>query len=383
MHLNTRFPVLALACMTITLLAGCDEASDVAEPDAHAQFEAPGAFGLEFDAANADDVPTQLIEEDGMLLIPGSDFTVRIHRTRRVAELNVSRMQLAEWYAQPFRAWSIEASNRLYEVFADDFDFIVFVPASAGQHVALEHDGESVRVRNDIEGLGLPIYDTSGVYGSSGRLQSTILLGGIQHIVEGPSLRELGKRWGNALVPSSHIGYFGFSDVGGQLGGCSPDQITLVDPGIWWCDFNGTQNWSPSGASQNDRPYARLELYLMGLVGPEGVPSITFAKNGEWLDADHGLFTGTLQTVELEHLRAKHGARTPESAAAQKQFRTLFVVVSGGKLIDYWLFHYFDARVAEFAAPEPVLGVPGMLNFYEAASGLASLDAEDLDASLL
>jgi hypothetical protein len=366
---------LAAACLTV----GCDiDTLDVVTDEV--PFETPADYApLEGEPA----VPHQLVEEDGMLIVDGSDFRVRVHRSRRVAELNLGREHLSKWYSLPFSDWSAEATGRLYEVFADDFDFIVFVPASEGQHPAITVDGDSVRVRNDVEGLGLPLFDDSQFYGSAGRLQHAVLLGGIKHVVSGPSLRELGERWGNAFVPTASVDHFGFSDVGGQLGGCSPDQIQYLGDNTYSCDFNGTSNWSPDGAIHNDRLYSRLELYLMGLIGPEGIPPISWADDGEWIDPDHGIFEGTLRSASVDELRDMHGKRLPAPASSQRHFRTLFVVVSGGEFIDLPLFHSFDERVREFAAPQPVLGEPGMYNFFEAASGLAKLDAEALDASLL
>lgn len=385
-------------CAALLLTAGCDEGEPSLDlidnpivdpsvdpsdnPSEDPSDELPAADDFAPPPAQPE-APIQLTEKDGMLIIEGGDYLVRIHRTRRVAELNVSRDQLAKWYAIPFSRWAPEASRRLYQVFADDFDFIVFVPASEGQHPALTEDGTSVRVSNHVEGLGLAQFDHTDWYGSEGRLQSTVLLGGIKHVVSGPSLRELGERWGNTFVPSDHVDHFGFSDVGGQLGGCSPDQIKPLGHGRWFCDFNGTVNWSPDGATSNDRPYARLELYLMGLIGPEAVPPFTWADQGKWVDPNLGVFEGILRTATIDEARQIHGKRLPAHDEAQKQFRTLFVVVSGGPLIDNPMFHSFDGRVAELAAPYPVVNEqPGMHNFYEATSGLATLDAEDLDASL-
>lgn len=365
--LHTSTLTLTAAC----LMLGCDvDTLDVLNDDL-----APEREPVE---------PHQLIVEDnGMLIVEGSDFRVRIHRSHRVAELNVGREHLSKWYGMPFSDWSPEATARLLEVFADDFDFIVLVPASEGQHPAISSDGESVRVRNDVSGLGLPHFDHSELYGSAGRLQHAVLLGGIKHVVNGPSLRELGERWGNAFIPSARPDHFGFSDVGGQLGGCSPDTIEAFGGNRYSCDFNGTSNWSPDGAIHNDRIYARLELYLMGLVGHQGIPPISWADDAEWADQDLGIFEGTVRSTSMDELLEKHGERFPAPADSQRQFRTLFVIVSGGDFIDLPLFHSFDSRVEEFAAPQPVLGEEGTYNFFEAASGLATLDAEDLDESLL
>lgn len=379
MHLST----LILTCAAVLSTAGCDgeplDDSDIAGADA--PFEAGQDF---VPPVSEPAVPYQTIEQDGTLIVDGDDFRVRIHRSRRVAELNVSRDQLAQWFAIPFSRWSPQATQRLYRVFADDFDFIVFVPPSEGQHIAILADGTSTRVRNDIEGLGMSLFDKTAWYGSSGRLQSTVLLGGIDHVVAGPSLRELGERWGNnTFIPTGYPDHFGFSDVGGQLGGCAPDQIEPLGHSHYFCDFNGTTDWSPDGANHNDRPYAQLELYLMGLVPPEAVPPTSWAEDGEWVDPDLGIFEGSLKTADIDDLRGIHGKRAPAYDESQTQFRTLFVVVSGGELLDLPLFNRFDVRVAEFAAPESVPDQAGMFNFFEATSGLASLDAEDLDASLL
>src|SRR5690606_20372776 len=84
----------------------------------------------------------QLTEDNGMLIAEGQDYRVRIHRSRQVVELNVSDEMLSDWYSRPFSRWAPGATCRLYQVFADDFDFIVFSAATVGQHHGLPHDGE-------------------------------------------------------------------------------------------------------------------------------------------------------------------------------------------------------------------------------------------------
>ncbi|MFO7563357.1 MAG: hypothetical protein R6X02_12000 [Enhygromyxa sp.] len=375
----------------LLLVAGCDgEALDeLPIEEAPDDEHEPPFFAAEVDYAppsiGEPEAPLDLLadEHDGTLIASGSDFRVRLHRSRRVAELIVSRDHLARWYSRPLTRWAPEATQRIYEVFADDFDFIVMVPASEGQHPALLVDGDSVRVSNRVEGLGMTQFDKTAWYGSEGRLQSVVLLGGIKHVVGGPSLRELGKRWGNVFIPTVSPDHFGFSDVGGQLGGCAPDEMEYLGHGRWYCDFNGGTNWSPDGATHNDRPYGRLELYLMGLLGPGAVPPVSWADDGEWVNADLGVFSGTVRTATIDELRATHGERFPDHLDSQKQFRTLFVVISGGDMVDMPMFDSFDSRVAEFAAPEAVINEqPGLFNFFEATSGLATLDPEQLDASL-
>ena len=384
-----------LTCAAVLMTAGCD--SEPLEDDSEELLDEDLDENPPFEPADeltpADEfapppsepaVPYyQLTEDNGMLIAEGQDYRVRIHRSRQVVELNVSDEMLSDWYSRPFSRWAPGATRRLYQVFADDFDFIVFSAATVGQHHGLPHDGESVRVSNDIQGLGLSQFDRTDWYGSQGRLQSAVMLGGIDHVVSGPSLRELGERWGNALVLTSHVDHFGFSDVGGQLGGCSLGTIESVGEDLWYCDFNGTTKWSPDGADRNDRPYAELELYLMGLVPAEAVPPITWAEDGEWVDPNKGLFTGTVETADINDLRAVHGKRYPAHDQSPREFRTLFVVLSSGELIDYPRFHHFDARVREFAAPYNIADQQKMYNFYEATSGLARLDTKKLDASLL
>ena len=62
-------------------------------------------------------------------------------------------------------------SQQVYEYFNDDFDFIFILSVEENQPNGL-YFGKSYKVKNDIQGLGMSIYDGAAEYGSQGTLKS-------------------------------------------------------------------------------------------------------------------------------------------------------------------------------------------------------------------
>ena len=167
-----------------------------------------------------------------------------------------------------------------------------------------------------------------------------------EDLVAGPFMHEFAHFWGaNVKGPPSlraqvdrYKGHWGFSSVGGLLGGWDPESFESMGDGVYLARA------FPAGKQQNVAVYAPLELYLMGLVGPEAVPPIRVAVGAKSLGkADDGrrIFSAErIETVTIEDIIAANGERVPPADETDKVFSLALVVLTDHKLSDEeWDFY--------------------------------------------
>ncbi len=278
----------------------------------------------------------------------------------------------------------------LYATFRDDFDFITLlinednVPPSFGA-VAFYNPA-----RNDVQNIGLTTFDNTTSYGSAGKLQGVLILGGKSHLRKGPSLHEICHQWANYLIPTEFPGsaigpHWGISggNSRGQLGGFV--QSTLSDTRT----APPSPNWSASDfAGQtlggNSGPYNQMELYLMGMIPLEDVDPFDVFLNVRDIITD-GRFVAWNSNTKInytaEKIRDEFGIRLPLPADAQKDFRMLVVMLTPQPLTDAeWL--NFNDQVFRFG----IAGDDGEArnyNFWEATGGRATMKVDELSNSLI
>ncbi|MCH8965217.1 MAG: hypothetical protein IIB58_09675 [Planctomycetes bacterium] len=229
------------------------------------------------------------------------------------------------------------------------------------------------------------------------RLRSYSFLGVRDGLLAGPSLHEIAHGWSAYLDgplslaaqtdrnPSSH---WGFTSVGGVLGGWDPDSLeALGNEQYRVCSPSPHEAFAPQGYAHNSVPYAPLELYLMGLLDPDEVPDIQVAIDPV-LTAIEGTcvtFQATeLQTVSVEQIIAANGDRLPSSQSAQKHFDVALIVIAQQPLTKAQWQVYEDAMVCLESTSDCRNLATGIahdgrdvvfqpLTFFEATGGRASL----------
>lgn len=217
-------------------------------------------------------------------------------------------------------------TRRYYELFDYDPDFIlVYQPA-----VWAVGDGAAyyLGVRNQVIGTGMQRYDRSQTYGSSGGLQTVLVIkGGPPLKRHQPTLHEIGHRWFNYLT-----------DL--ELGN-----------GHW----NSTLNRGHTGFTGSY--YNDLELYLMGLIPADSV-----------LPARIGTLSMIQDVIDL------YGPRTPAWPDAQDEF-TLVTIVVLDRLLTPEELALFEFVAAEFGAEtvHPLRTDTTATTFLEATGGRASM----------
>ncbi len=221
-------------------------------------------------------------------------------------------------------------SEKVYEFLEDDFDFIIILSVEAVQPPDLFF-GRTTPVQNLIEGLGSNTYDNSGSYGSDGRLKSIIYMPRVEYIRNGPFLHEIVHLWGNKGFISTTVGgHWGYASVAGQLGGF--DELVSLGGNSYRGSLNGSNGFGTFANGGNSIPYGNLELYLMGLIGPDELEAIQVAQNPE-AGISFGEFTAeAIETLSAEELIERNGTRLPSYEDAQKSFKALTVVISKEEL---------------------------------------------------
>ena len=268
-------------------------------------------------------------------------------------------------------------------------------------------------VRQTESGTGVSKFDSGRAFGSESRLKGVAQLLNALQIIDGTMLHELMHLWASDLevIPSVIEGHWGFSSVGGQLGGFQRGELVSLGDGRY-----SAGNFLPDKAPISV-PYSELEMYLAGWIPPNDVPEIWVAEDGQFLSRERtpetlaeceitsGPFLGYLdldcitQTDangnriflaskisiwNIEQIIEKLGPRTPNVEHSQKEFRVAFVLVtdSSKPVTDRELF-IADLNIKQFTAKRPILHVDPsesehLLNFWEATQGIATLEADDL-----
>ncbi|MEC8992986.1 MAG: hypothetical protein VX656_17205 [Candidatus Latescibacterota bacterium] len=136
-----------------------------------------------------------------------------------------------------------------------------------------------------------------------------------------------------------------------------------IDPGVYEIPLQALNSFWGGKLSM-------LELYLMGLVGPEQVPEHMVLQDWEIqsFDGETLLMTGNLDTVSVADIIEAEGRRAPSHEQAQRHFRMATIVVSP-KLLSPVEMTWFD-RQAVFVGSD----IDHNLAFPAATGYRATLD---------
>ena len=193
---------------------------------------------------------------------------------------------------------------------------------------------------------------------------------------------EILHNWGNGLIKTEVGSHWGYSNVGGQLGGWQPNSLVTLDDGTYQTRGPlNTDGWGSYANGGNSVPYSNLELYIMGLIGADEVGhDIKIAQDFNWVDSSNGIFeASSITTKTMDQIIAEKGPREPSHLNSQKNFRAMYAVVSEVPLTrEEW--READKFIYDFQLE----GDDGDLgyNFWEATQGKASMAFDQLDSFL-
>jgi hypothetical protein len=286
-----------------------------------------------------------------MMALPVVDHSTDLRVTAYVANIRDDAFFADRNYARIIA--------RLLRAFPDRYDVVNVVFARN----FVENRFHS-QVKNATAGIGLPAFDASSGYGSSGRLlgftafPSSVFFDGADEGYQ----HELGHQWINFLdnqplaQGSPHWPYSslatGIMGVGaGSQGLVFPCTVTQEAAGVRVSPFNGP------------RTFTDLDLYLMGLLPASDVGVFLVLDNqASAPNCDGSLYTGTTTTLSVADVIAGNGPRVPAADSAAHRFRAATVVVTRGTLLDddALAFYSFFARRAELGA-----GVASHIGFWK------------------
>ncbi|MBY0514045.1 MAG: hypothetical protein K2P78_09065, partial [Gemmataceae bacterium] len=164
----------------------------------------------------------------------GSDFTLSINSYGRFASMQMSGPDWVDWMDTNQSLAQIQAmTKRIYQYFPDQFDNIFFVNNLPDLSPNAQYFGANytATIKNDTQGIGRPLFNNTAAWGSAGKLQNVIHLASMQDLYYRTTLHEMIHRdaaFLSQLGGPSYGAHWGFSSVGGQLGGWVPGTLRQI-----------------------------------------------------------------------------------------------------------------------------------------------------------
>lgn len=252
----------------------------------------------------------------------------------------------------------VELARKFYRTHADNFDQLVIWTDARLLDDAFAFE---TTVANEIRGIGLSLFDSSGDFGSAGRLRSFTMMDFVGKYPENPLQtflgenntvsvlgQEVGHRWLTFLEFRNHTGVRSEALLGRDQAHWSffMDSDASVMEGNDIEDLGGG-SFRTVGAV---RRYSLLDQYAMGLVAESDVPTFFYVDNPVNVSGSQDAssaprigvtFNGTRRDVLIQDVVAIHGPRIPSSAESPRVHRQAFILVtSAGRAPD-------DAQIAK------------------------------------
>jgi hypothetical protein len=255
-------------------------------------------------------------------------------------------------------------AQRFVQARPDTFDFwMVFTDFNVGKFSGQAHGADTIRVFNDIQGIGVPNIDNRINYGPSSRLDAYVEFNNVvgfpaptatfaasHHTPLSLLAHQTGRRW----APDVQA-------LGNMLGVATP---TVVQGQRQWSFYLGTPHPSPEGGSSSlggnrwvdngngtfttdltpgTDGFSGLDQYLMGLREEEAVapffliasptqvtgqPAPPAANAPPWSQATPLTVGGTRTDITIQDVINTQGARAPLASEATKNFRQAFILVT-------------------------------------------------------
>ncbi len=244
-------------------------------------------------------------------------------------------------------------TNAFYRTHPDAYDqLVIWTDATvvSGDSFAFEST-----IANEIQGIGVDIFDLSREFGSAGRLRSFAMMDRLGKYPDDPTTRFLGEN-NTVSVLGQEVGhrwlaYFNFLDHTGQqseelIGRDLAHWSFFMDSDASVMEGNdiedlGGGSFRTAGAV---RRYSLVDQYAMGLVSPAEVPPFFYVqspvnmsqqKTKDSAPQTGVTFNGTRRDVLINDIISVHGARVPAAAQSPRVHRQAFLyIVGAGRSVD-------------------------------------------------
>lgn len=208
---------------------------------------------------------------------------------------------------------------------------------------------------------------------------------GLDTLRLGPLLHELVHQVANYVLPTVSANHWGFSSVGGQLGGWFESSLQNLGNNQYKGSFGLVANGG------NSVVYSPLELFLMGLIPASEVPVVRVARDAQWVDVSQGIFRASgFDTYTAEQI-ASMSANPPSTSKTRKALRAAVVVLTNKESLAAADVALLNEAVSQFTfkgpngdvfAPTGVSVYRTIKNYWDATGARATLTADNLSRSL-
>ena len=246
----------------------------------------------------------------------------------------------------------VALTRKFYRNHPDNYDQLVLWTDTAIIRDAFAYE---TTLANEIQGIGIDVYDASRDFGSNGRLRSLAVMDWLGKYPEDPTQKFLGEN-STLSVLAQEVGhrwlaFVEFRDRSGER-----SQALLGRGAAHWSFFFDSDASVMEGNDIEDlgggafrttaavQRYSRLDQYAMGLVAESQVPPFFYVEHPTNInpsrDAESAprvgvTFNGTRRDVLIQDIVAIEGARVPGAAESSRVHRQAFVyVVTAGRTPD-------------------------------------------------
>ena len=297
----------------------------------------------------------ELVAREGIVgVAPGGGGGLELLDLSEDLPIKRRGVAMAERFTEDASIDEASVAAAFYDVFADDYDQLVmfkdFGLRAEGRDTIAYH----LTVQNRVRGIGTPVYDGSRFFGSNGRLQGFVNMGGgaqYNNDVTRPGFwdlysatdivaHELGHQW---LVGATFLDDQG-RESEALLGRGSAHWNFYFDSDLSFMEGNEIRDQGNGTFTTLRRraTYNAFDLYLMGLLPASAVPDKFYVElTGAGPDADSApaeagvTVSGHRIDVSIDQVIAALGRRNPSVDDAAKTFRVGFIVlVRAGEQVD-------------------------------------------------
>jgi hypothetical protein len=254
---------------------------------------------------------------------------------------------VGERFAQNPQLDTVELARKFYRTHADNYDqLVIWSDASVIDSDAFAFE---VTVANEIQGIGLNIFDASRDFGSGGRLRSYALMDFLGKYPDDPLQPFLGEN-NTVSVLGQEVGHrwLAFMEFRNHTGARS--EALLGRDQAHWSFFMDSDASVMEGNDIEDlgggsfrtiaavQRYSLLDQYAMGLISEDQVPTFFYVDNPVNVSGSRDAsssprvgvtFNGTRRDVLIQDVIAIHGPRVPSAAEAPRVHRQAFILVVG------------------------------------------------------
>jgi hypothetical protein len=333
----------------------------------------PDAFTVTWCGVNAFESPDVATVQVTLFPDGAIEMHVSGRTTIREAVIGVSPGQTTAFTAADFSSMPIGGGNSaVVEAFTatSELDLVNVAKRFLGTHADEYHtltvftDRElqedsfayEITVKNNIQGLGLNLYDNAAAYGSTGALQSICNMDALSKYPEDPGQRILGEFSAVAVIAHEFghrwLAFYQTRDSVGRL-----SNALLGRQNAHWNFFMDTDASVMEGNDIEDRGdgtfrtvgaakgFSLLDQYAMGLVDKSEVPGFFYVEGPSELvpatvtssssPRSGASFRGTRRDLTVDDLIKTAGPRSPSTAEAPRTIRQAWVyVTSAGRTVN-------------------------------------------------